>query len=363
MEKIDLTLKRTKEVCEIFIGLGLFDFLVEDLRKRPLGRRLGILTDTRVETFLGNRLCECLVRAGIKADMIAIDPGEDSKQWQTVQWIFERLIALGFDRKSALIALGGGVLGDVAGFVASLYMRSIPYAQVPTTLLAQVDSCLGGKTGIDLPQGKNLLGTFYQPSRVYVDTSILHTLPYGEILNGLAEVIKSAVVRDYDLFQFLENNHDDIVGGHGNAIEELVTRCCRIKSDLVMADERDTGVRRILNFGHTVGHAIEAYTNYRVPHGMAVSMGMAAEAVLSTKMKKLALKEKERIFQLLQKYDLPTRIPASYDPERLVEFMHSDKKAEDGRIAVVLPKIIGDAVIRPSIPTVLMKEALREVLG
>ncbi len=176
-------------------------------------------------------------------------------------------------------------------------------------------------------------------------------------------MIKSAVVRDHDLFQFLENNHGAIVGGHGNTMEELVTRCCRIKSDLVMVDERDTGVRRILNFGHTVGHAIEAYTNYRVPHGMAVSMGMAAEAVFSTKMKKLAPEAKERIFQLLQRYDLPTRIPASYDSERLVGFMHSDKKAEDGSIAVVLPKIIGDAVIRPSIPTFLMEEALREVLG
>ncbi|UCD72150.1 MAG: 3-dehydroquinate synthase [Syntrophobacterales bacterium] len=363
MEKINMVLKRTEKVCEIFVGLGLFDFLAEDLKKRPLGRRLGIITDTRVETVLGNRLHKRLIRAGIKTDVIAIDPGEDSKQWKTVQWIFERLIALGFDRKSALIALGGGVLGDVTGFVASLYMRSIPYAQVPTTLLAQVDSCLGGKTGIDLPQGKNLLGTFYQPSRVYVDTSILGTLPYEEIQNGLAEVIKTAVVRDRGLFQLLENRHDAIVDEKRDALEEVVARCCRIKSDVVMADERDTGLRRILNFGHTVGHAIEAYTNYRVPHGMAVSMGMAAEAVLSTRMKMLQPEEKQRVLQLLKRYDLPALIPASYDTEKLIGIMHSDKKAEDGRIAVVLPKTIGDAMIMQSVPTLLIEEVIKEVQG
>ncbi|NIO06156.1 MAG: 3-dehydroquinate synthase [Proteobacteria bacterium] len=361
MEKIDLILKREEKLSEIFIGFGLIQFLVDDLKERPLGNRLGIITDTRVENLVGYRLHQQLTRAGIRADVIVIKPGEASKRWETVSRVFGELFEKGFDRKSGLIALGGGVVGDVTGFVASLYMRSIPCAQVPTTLLAQVDSSLGGKNGIDLSHGKNLLGTIYQPRRVYVDPSILESLSEDEFRNGLAEVVKSAVVRSRELFQLLEDCHDAISERQPKVLEEMVSRCCRIKSHVVMADENDTGFRRILNFGHTVGHAVEAYTNYRVPHGVAVSIGMAVETILSTRMGALSHEDNKRIINLLRRYDLPTRIPRGYDTEKILGLMVSDKKAEDGRIAIVLPTTIGDAVVRKAVPDESIREAFREV--
>lgn len=361
MQRIDLVLKREEKRCEILMGFGLFESLVDDLKQRPLGNRLGIITDTRVEKLLGHRLRRLLIRAGIRTDVIAIKPGELSKQWETLQRIFEALIEKRFDRKSALVALGGGVVGDVTGFVASLYMRSIPYAQVPTTLLAQVDSSLGGKNGIDLSHGKNLLGTIYQPHRIYVDPSILKSLPADEFRNGMAEVVKSAVIGSRELFQLLEDSHDALSERQPEVLEEMVSRCCQIKSGVVMADEKDTGLRQILNFGHTVGHAIEAYTDYRVPHGMAVSMGMAAETVLSTRMGVLPHGDRQSILNLLRRYDLPTRIPKGYEAEKIVGLMASDKKAEDGRIAMALPTTIGDAVVRGAVPNGSIREALKEV--
>ena len=361
MERIELAVREKKNLCEIFVGFGVLEFLVKDLRKRPLGNRLAILTDTQVERVLGRRLHGQLTRAGIRADVIAIRPGEESKRWETVQSVFEKLIRKGYDRKSGLVAVGGGVVGDITGFVASLYMRSIPYVQVPTTLLAQVDSSLGGKNGIDLRHGKNLLGTFYQPHRVYVDPSILGSLAHDQFQYGLAEVIKSAIVRDRELFQLLEECHEAVISHHPNLLEEIITRCCRVKTSVVIADDKDTGVRRILNFGHTVGHAIEAHASYRVPHGMAVSMGMAAEAVLSTRMGVLIPRDKERIVSLLHRYGLPTQISNDYDTGSLLGLMRSDKKAEHGQIAVVLPTEIGDAVVRHAVPADSIREALEEV--
>ena len=361
MERIDLVLKREERLCEIFMGFGLIEFLVDDLKQRPLGNRLGIITDTRVEKLFGHHLHQLLTCAGIRTDVIAIRPGEQSKRWETVHTIFEELVGKGFDRKSALIALGGGVVGDVTGFVASLYMRSIPYAQVPTTLLAQVDSCLGGKNGIDLSHGKNLLGTIYQPYRVYVDPAILESLSDDEFRNGLAEVVKSAVIGSHKLFQLLEDHHDAVIERQPRVLEEMVSRCCRFKSGVVTADEKDTGRRRILNFGHTVGHALEAYTGYRLPHGMAISMGMAAETVVSAKVQVLSHGDNDRILNLLERYDLPTRIPKAYDTEKILGLMVSDKKAEDGRITMVFPTAIGDAVVREAVPNGSIRKALKEV--
>ena len=363
MEEIRLALKEKEKISEIFIGVHLLDFAVRDLRERPLGNRLGIVTDSQVEAVLGSRLKENLIQEGIKVDLFAIRPGEKSKRWETVESIFEWMADLGFDRKSSLLGLGGGVVGDIAGFSSSLYMRSIPYAQIPTTLLAQVDSSLGGKTAIDLPMRKNLLGTFYQPRRVYIDPSVLATLPFEEIRNGLAEVIKSAISRDRHLFEFLESHREAIQEGGEEVMERIVSRCCRIKSAVVMEDEMDLGLRQVLNFGHTVGHAIEAYTDYRVSHGKAVSMGMSAETVLSTRMGMLPMEETRRILRLLHDHDLPTEIPKSYDIERLIGLMHSDKKAEAGKIAVILPTSIGVASVKKGVPVSSIKSALQEVQG
>jgi 3-dehydroquinate synthase len=361
MERIHLILKASERTSEIFVGVDLLDFLAKDLKERPLGSRLGIVTDTHVESILGNRLRDHLTQSGLKVDMIAVRPGEGSKRWETAQSIFEWLAASGFDRKSALLALGGGVVGDLTGFVASLYMRSIAYAQVPTTLLAQVDSALGGKTAIDLRERKNLLGTFHQPRRVYADPSLLNTLPQEEIQNGLAEVIKSAMIRDRRFFQFLEGHREAILSRDRAVMVKLITRCCRIKSAAVMKDEKDTGLRQMLNLGHTVGHAIEAYTNFNIPHGMAVSMGISAETVLSSRLKLLAAQEKERILHLLESYRLPTQIPRSFKRDKLIDLMHSDKKAENGSITVVLPTAIGKVSVKKGIPDFLIESALQEV--
>ncbi len=361
MEKMDLVLKKETVLSEVFVGLGIIDFLVDDLRQRPLGNRLGILTDKTVEELFGHRLHRQLTRAGIRTDMITIEPGEESKRWETVRSIFEEMVEKGFDRKSGLIALGGGVVGDMCGFVASLYMRSIPYVQVPTTLLAQVDSSLGGKNGIDLPHGKNLLGTIYQPSRIYVDPSLLGSLPDDEFRNGLAEVVKSAIVRGRDLFRILEDHQRAISQREPKKLEEVVRKCCQIKIRVVAADEKDTGFRRILNFGHTVGHAIETYTAYRVPHGMAVSMGMAAETVLSARTGLLRNGDNKRIFELLEQYKLPTRIPVNYDTEKIIELMNWDKKTEDSRITMVFLSTIGKALVRGSVPHNEIRDALTEV--
>jgi 3-dehydroquinate synthase len=362
MEKINLIFTASKKPCEIFVGVDLLTFLANDLKEKPLGNRLGIITDTEVERILGDRLQRHLTDSNLKTDMIAIRPGEGFKRWETVESIIKWMADLGFDRKSALLSLGGGVVGDLTGFVASLYMRSIPYAQIPTTLLAQVDSSLGGKTAIDLGDKKNLLGTFHQPERVYMDLSLLNTLPQGEIQNGLAEVIKSAIIRDRLFFEFLEGHHDSVLSGERDVLEKLVSRCCRIKSAVVMEDEEDRGLRQILNFGHTVGHAIESYTDYSVPHGRAVSMGISVETTLSTRMKVLPPEEKQRILQLLDHVGLPTRIPDYYDRKKLVGLMYSDKKAAEGMIAMVLPMAIGTVSTRRGISPSLIESVLEEVM-
>jgi 3-dehydroquinate synthase len=361
MEKIDLIYTTSKKSCEIFVGVDLLNFLANDFKKNPLGNHLAIITDTNVERILGNRLQRYLIDSNLRTDMFAIRPGENSKQWETAKSIFEWMVDLGFDRKSTLLALGGGVVGDLTGFVASLYMRSIPYVQIPTTLLAQVDSSVGGKTAIDLGEKKNLLGTFHQPDRVYVDLSLLSTLSQAEIQNGLAEVIKSAVIRDRVSFEFLEDRYEAVLSGERDILERLVTRCLRIKSTIVTKDEKDRGLRQILNFGHTVGHAIESYTDYSVPHGRAVSMGISAETAVAARMGLLRVEEMKRILRLLDHFGLPTRIPKDYDRKNLVVLMHSDKKAEEGRISMVLPTAIGTVSTKRDIPPFLIESVLEEV--
>lgn len=361
MEKIDLIYTTSKKSCEIFVGVGLLNFLPNDFKKKPLGNRFAIITDTNVQRILGNRLQRHLIDSNLRTDMFAIRPGEDFKRWETAKSIFEWMADSGLDRKSTLLALGGGVVGDLTGFIASLYMRSIPYVQIPTTLLAQVDSSVGGKTAIDLGGKKNLLGTFHQAERVYVDLSLLNTLPQAEIQNGLAEVIKSAVIRDRVFFEFLEDRYETVLSGEHDVLQRLVTRCLRIKSTIVKEDEKDRGLRKILNFGHTVGHAIESYTDYSVPHGRAVSMGISAETALAVRMGLLPVEEMKRVSRLLDRFGLPTRIPNDYDRKRLVVLMHSDKKTEEGRISMVLPTAIGAVSTKTGIPPSLIESVLDEV--
>jgi 3-dehydroquinate synthase len=351
--------KKTSSSYEIYIGKEIVDRMGLLLAKHNWGERYIIITDNMVSHLHGAGVEETLKEMGLKTDIIDFPAGEASKDMQTSLHICDRLMALGADRTSALIALGGGVVGDITGFVASIYMRGIPYIQVPTTLLAQVDSSIGGKTGIDLSIGKNILGTFYQPKGVFIDLAFLKTLEARELKNGLAEVVKYGIIDDPELFGILEAKADDIKKGNVDLLKEIVTRSCRIKKGVVEIDEQEKGVRRILNFGHTIGHAIETESGYTIPHGDAVSMGMAAAALISERMHYLPAEDRERIIALIRAMDLPDRIPKKISPDGILARMKGDKKKAGDVLNFVLLKKIGIPFITSDVPEPVIKETIK----
>lgn len=270
-----------------------------------------------------------------------VPAGEASKDGRWLFHLYEKAVEQGLDRKSFVVALGGGVVGDLAGFMAATYLRGIPYIQVPTTLLAMVDSAVGGKTGINLPQGKNLVGSFHQPALVVADVDTLKTLPPRELVSGLAEVVKYGVIRDAELFKLLENNTHKILQGDAALLEEIIARSCQIKADVVHADEREGGLRAILNFGHTLGHAIETVTGYgRYMHGEAISIGMVFAARVSCEVKGMPKRDCERLIRLLAGFGLPVQAPEC-DWQALRTVMGVDKKSTAGKPKFVLAERIG----------------------
>jgi len=354
--------KKISSSYEIYIGKAIVDRMGLIFNKHKWGGRYIILTDSHVLALHGERVQQTLREMGLKVDIIDFPAGEASKDIKTSLRICDQLMALGADRQSALIALGGGVVGDITGFVASIYMRGIPYIQVPTTLLAQVDSSIGGKTGIDLSTGKNILGTFYQPKGVFIDLSFLQTLEPQELKNGLAEVVKYGIIDDPELFSILETKARDITSQDADLLEDIVTRSCRIKKGVVEIDERDKGLRRILNFGHTIGHAIETESGYTIPHGNAVSMGMVAAAILSERMHYLAAGERERIIALIRAIKLPDRIPANLSPDGICAHMKGDKKKAGDTLNVVLLKKIGLPFVTNGVPEQLIRETIKGLM-
>lgn len=362
MKKIKVHLdKKTSSSYEIYIGNGIIDRMGLLLAKHTWGERYFIITDDIVSALHGTRVEGILKEMGIKIDMVNFPAGEASKDMPTTLRIVDRLMALGADRTSALIALGGGVVGDITGFVASIYMRGIPYIQVPTTLLAQVDSSIGGKTGIDLSNGKNILGTFYQPKGVFIDLAFLKTLGQRELKNGLAEVIKYGIIDDPELLDILETKADDIKKANLDPLQEIITRSCRIKKGVVEIDELEKGVRRILNFGHTIGHAIETESGYTIPHGDAVSMGMAAAAMISERMRYLPSENRERIIALIRAMDLPDRIPQGLKHEGILARIKRDKKKAGDILSFVLLKKIGMPFVTSGVPESVIKETIKEL--
>jgi 3-dehydroquinate synthase len=333
------------DTYDILIGPGLLKGLGRDLDSALPAPRYVIITDSNVESHLGTDLVKLLGQAGIQVELLSFAAGEDSKNMDTVVDLARSMVHLGADRQTAILALGGGVVGDVAGFLASIYMRGIPLAQIPTTLLAQVDSSVGGKTGVDLPEGKNLLGTFYQPKRVYADIEVLTTLPRAEIRNGLAEVVKYGMIRSPGLFDFLEQKWRDIISLEPHATSYIVFSSCSIKADVVSADEREGDLRRILNFGHTVGHAVEAAANYQIPHGEAVSMGMVVGSRISVAKGLMPERDLERLLRLLDRLNLPMEIPAYLSGKELIDLLRHDKKARSGRPHFVLSRGIGQILV------------------
>jgi 3-dehydroquinate synthase len=340
----------------IFIQQGLLDKIGRELQKKPFAKRYGIVADDNVADLFGERLLESLQKSDIQAEIIIFPKGEASKNLATIAELASTLARMGFDRKDGLLALGGGVTGDITGFLAACYMRSIPYAQVPTTLLAQVDSSVGGKTGVDIPEGKNLVGAFYQPKAVFIDSQVLQLLPQAELLNGLAEVIKYGVIFDRDFFRFLEMSHRNILALDLQVLEDVIARCCKIKAAVVESDEKESDFRRILNFGHTIGHAVEAVSGYMLAHGSAVAMGMVAASELAVLKGFLDRREKERIENLLHQFGLPVAIPEEYDRGRIQKHLLADKKTIGGRVFFVLPTTIGKVIITDEIETAMLEK-------
>lgn len=346
---------------DIVIGEHLLDRAGEFLARLKLGRRGVIISDSNVEPLYGERLRAALAGAGFQTRTLMVPAGEASKSLRQVGRLLEQLPRLGLDRQSFVIALGGGVVGDLAGFVAATYLRGINFIQVPTSLLAMVDSSVGGKTGVNLPQGKNLVGAFYQPRLVLADTVLLKSLPGRELRSGFAEVIKSAAIRDAAFFRWLEKNYRQVLALKPAAVARAVRSCCEIKASVVGADERESGLRAILNFGHTVGHAVEALNEYEgVLHGEAVAMGMVCAAALSARCTGLGATEAKRIRVLTAASGLPVRLGEKYDFEDLLEAMRLDKKAQAGKLRFVLLKRIGAAVVSDAVTDADVEEVVNE---
>jgi 3-dehydroquinate synthase len=327
---------------EVVIGIGLPDAVADDLVRWQQAPRWAVVTDTNVAPLYGEPLAGALRGLGAQADCIVFPAGEEAKTRDTVNGLQDRLIDLGHGRDSWLIAVGGGVVGDVGGFVAATLFRGIPYVQVPTTLLAMVDSSVGGKTGVDTPAGKNLVGAFLQPRRVLADLGALASLSREEVAAGLAEVIKYGVILDGVFFEALEAELlDGALAGDEAALAAIVSRSCDLKASVVAADETETGYRQILNFGHTVGHAIEAVMGYRLRHGEAIAIGMVVEARLASRRLDKAARLTDRIASLCARAGLPTEVPADCDVDALVEAAFRDKKVRQGTIRCALPSRLG----------------------
>ena len=342
----------------IFIAGNLMERIGGDLVERRVGKRYVVVADDRVAALFGQQLLDSLRSAGLTAELIDFPHGEGSKHLATVADLASKLARAGVDRKDALIALGGGVTGDITGFLAAIYMRGIPFVQVPTTLLAQVDSSVGGKTGVDIPEGKNLVGVFYQPRAVFIDSTVLNHLPHAELLNGLAEVIKYSVIYDRDFFDFLSAHRDAILGRDPAVLEEVIERCCTIKARVVEADEREGDLRRILNFGHTIGHAIEAASDFTLAHGAAVAIGMVAVSDLAVAKGLFGGDDAARLRDLIAAYGLPVAIPAGLDRSRMKGYLKTDKKAVGGRPFFVLPTAIGTVTITDDVADELIDRVL-----
>jgi 3-dehydroquinate synthase len=308
----------------------------------------------------GDVVSDSLRKAGFDAPVILIPDGEEYKEPLWSYYLYGELLKQGLDRASALVALGGGVIGDITGFVASTYMRGISFVQAPTTLLAQVDSSVGGKTGVNHPLGKNMIGTFYQPRLVLADVGTLETLPQRELLAGMAEVIKYGVIWDESLLSFLEENREKVLNLDRPAVEHIIRRSCEIKAEVVSRDEREEGLRAILNYGHTIGHALETATGYTAYlHGEAVAIGMYVEARLSSRLGLADKREVERIRSLIKAYGLPVEMPSGMETERILSAMRLDKKAVAGELRFILPEEIGKVRIERVSDTARIIESLR----
>jgi len=340
------------------VGSGALRLLGDELDRLGFSGTVVVVTDETVNELYGHRVESSLREAGFRPAFAVIPPGESLKSLETAGMLYGRLNELGAERTTPLVALGGGVVGDLTGFVAATYFRGLPLVHVPTTLLAQVDSSIGGKVAVNHGMLKNNVGAFHQPAAIVSDTSTLASLPEREFGNGLAEVIKSAAIRDEGFFQYLESEVDLIEQRQGAVLEKVVAVTAGIKSAVVQEDERDQGLRNILNYGHTVGHGVESASGFSLCHGEAVAIGMVAAARMAATMGVCEDAVVERLRHLLVRFGLPVGMPDGIDLGAVTAAMGRDKKMLRGRLRFVLPTRIGEVVVRDDVPAELVEEVL-----
>jgi 3-dehydroquinate synthase len=342
--------------CPVLVGNGLLNTFGEHARKNLRGENCVIISDSNVATLFAGQIKKSLIAATFRPILITIPAGEKSKTLKQAGAICDRMIAAGLDRQSFVVGLGGGMIGDISGFVAAIYHRGIPHIQIPTTLLAMVDSSIGGKTGVDTRDGKNLIGAFHQPSLVIDDLDVLKTLPHRQFNQGFAEIIKHAVIADSKMFRMMQSWK----AGEAPALQDLIKCNIQIKSRIAAKDERDrTGERALLNFGHTVGHAIERAGNYRkFLHGEAVSLGIVAACAISVKRAGLPPDQGAAIVDLLRRFGLPTRLPDKFPRKKILDAVSFDKKFEGGKVRFVVTPRIGMAHLADNVTVDDMHEAI-----
>ncbi|HKW90604.1 MAG TPA: 3-dehydroquinate synthase [Methylomirabilota bacterium] len=345
----------------ILVGAGALDRVGPELLKRRVGRKTLVVTDPDIARLHAEPVTRSLAQAGFDVVQAFVPKGEEAKRLDVANELWDQLLESGFDRTSTVVAMGGGAVGDLAGFVAATYMRGMNFVQVPTTLLAQVDASIGGKTGIDHPRGKNLIGAFHQPRLVVVDPATLTTLPEREFRSGLAEVIKHGIVLDASYFRDIEVSVAALLDRDLATLDRVVAGSCRLKAGVVERDEREAELRWVLNYGHTVGHAIEAATGFRRwAHGEAVSLGIAAEARLAERLGVSDPATTERQIQMLDAVGLPVKGP-NVEPEAVLAALSRDKKSRDGRVSFVFAPQIGSFRIVADVPPAAVLEILREL--
>ena len=354
-EMRELTVDLGERSYPIIIGSGLLGD--QDLSGYVAGQQVMIVTNETVAPLYLDAATRCF--PGKQVDHVVLPDGEEFKDWQTLNKIFDALLEQRHTRKTTLVALGGGVVGDMTGFAAACYQRGVPFIQIPTTLLSQVDSSVGGKTGINHPLGKNMIGAFHQPEVVLIDTNTLQTLPEREVAAGLAEVIKYGLIRDEAFLGWLEQTMAQLSSLEPASLAEAIYQSCACKADVVAQDEREGGLRAILNLGHTFGHAIETFAGYGTwLHGEAVGSGMVMAADLSLRLGMISAADRDRVGRIVRQAGLPSTVPEGMQPDDFLRLMAVDKKNVDGALRLVLLKAVGDAVVVANADPALLMETL-----
>ena len=356
MKKISVKLGANS--YEIYVGSGMLAQTGRLLRDTEFGDKSVIITNPMVRGLYGDVLRDSLASNSFKVAVLEVPDGEEQKSLRMAGRLYNQLSRFRAERSTLILALGGGVVGDLAGFVAATYMRGVPLIQIPTTLLAQVDSSIGGKVAVNHGRLKNMIGAFYQPRLVISDVLTLKTLSAREIGDGLAEIIKYGVIKDKELFALVEANIDRVKSLDESLLEEVVFRSARVKAEVVEKDEKDLGLRNVLNYGHTVGHAIETVSDFKIEHGLAVALGMIVAGRISNKLGFFAKGELMRLKGVIQRAGLPMKMP-QLDIKKIMQAMKHDKKVLRGKVRFVLPRAIGDVFVTGEVNSDLVEEVLR----